>query len=436
MEYNVFRRTAPAMPKPSKGTKCCKLLFSQASADMREVLVPMALPALAAHLTGVEVKYCDNKFYELCGQMGHLVGSSGVGKAQLTHLVEAIMRSFRSQDETEYGKLVEWQRQMKTRAANKEKPERPAVAFRFPPSDLTNPAFIQNAMALEARGGLTQYLNLPEVEMADRMCGGHRQVSQTIRNIYDRGRAGALRATAEGVTGNPVLRVNITMSSTPEAARAFYKRDMTNGFFSRIAFAYKPRGERKGRIPRQGTYDETFLATLDGYVRRLEACKGRFVVRPLNKVADELAEEMARMADLADDDMLFELSHRSIFSAWKKGATLWILNDQTWTRSIGEYVKWFCYYDLWSKVQVFGDMFKGGDAPSDEAKKGRPKNMLEDLPDCFNLEQLEALRTSLGKSKEGTRHQLNVWKNRGFVTFSEQTRLYTKTDEYLKGVKP
>ena len=100
MEYNVFGRTAPAMPKPSKGTKCCKLLFSQASADMREVLVPMALPALSAHLTGVEVKFCDNKFYELCGQMGHLVGSSGVGKTQLTHLVEAIMRSFRSQDET------------------------------------------------------------------------------------------------------------------------------------------------------------------------------------------------------------------------------------------------------------------------------------------------------------------------------------------------
>ena len=69
--------------------------------------------------------------------MCHLIGSSGVGKAQLTHLVEADMRSFRSLVETVYGKLVEWQRQVKTRAANKEKPERPAVAFRFPPSDLS-----------------------------------------------------------------------------------------------------------------------------------------------------------------------------------------------------------------------------------------------------------------------------------------------------------
>ena len=432
MSYNIFDSKAPAMPKPAKGTSFCKLLLSQASKDMREPLVPMAIPALAAHLTDVEFMYSDNKYYELCGQMGHLIGPSGIGKAQLTHLVEAIMRPFRAHDEIEYKKLVDWQRQIKTKAANKEKPERPEVSFWFPPADITNPAFIQNAMALEKMGGRTQYLNLPEVEMANRMCGGHRQVSQTIRNIYDCQHAGALRATADGVTGNPILRVNITFSSTPDAARSFYKKDLTNGFFGRIPFAYKARGERKGRIPRQGNYDEEFLSKLDKYVLRLDNCKGRFVVKPLNKIADQLAEEMAGLADLADDDMLFELSHRSIFAAWKKGATLWILNDQTWSRSIGEFVIWFCYYDLWSKVKVFGDMFKGVDAQSEDSQKSGPKNMLDSLENAFNEQQLEALRVGLGKSKEGTKHQLNVWKNRGFIEYSSQTGLYSKTEEYLK----
>ena len=51
----------------------------------------------------------------------------------------------------------------------------------------------------------------------------------------------------------------------------------------------------------------------------------------------------------------------------------------------------------------------------------------------FNEQQLEALRMSLGKNKEGTLHQLCVWKNRGFVTYSAQARLYTKTKEYLQG---
>ena len=432
MIYDIFGKTAPAMPKPTKGTECCKILLSQASKEMSETLVPMAIPALAAHLTKVEFMYSDNLYYELCGQMGHLIGPSGIGKAQLTHLIEAIMRPFREHDKMEFQKLVDWQREMKTKAANKEKPEKPDVCFWFPPSDLTNPAFVLNAMALEAQGGRTQYINLPEVEMADKLCGGHRQVSQTVRNIYDMHHAGALRATADGVSGDPILRVNMTFSSTPDAARAFYRKDMTNGFFGRIPFVYKARGERKGRIPRQGTYDEAFMAKIDEYIIRLSNCKGKFVVKPMNKIADQLAEEMAGLSDLADDDILFELSHRSIFAAWKKAAVLWILNDQTWCRSIGEFMVWFCYYDLWSKMQVFGDMFKIGSTAENDQKSG-PKNMLDSLDTSFNELQLEALRTSLGKSKQGTKHQLHVWKNRKFITFDEQTGLYTKTSEYLKG---
>ena len=77
-------------------------------------------------------------------------------------------------------------------------------------------------------------------------------------------------------------------------------------------------------------------------------------------------------------------------------------------------------------------MFKGTDTPADETKKG-PQNMLDSLDDVFNEQQLVALRESLCKSKEGTRHLLSCWKYRGFITYSEQTGLYTKTETYLKG---
>ena len=86
MRYDIFNRKAPNMPKPSKGTEFCKLLLSQASKDMQEPLVPMAIPALAAHLTNVKFLYSDNKYYELCGQMANLVAESGGNKGQLSHL--------------------------------------------------------------------------------------------------------------------------------------------------------------------------------------------------------------------------------------------------------------------------------------------------------------------------------------------------------------
>ena len=419
------------MPSLGRGTECIKILLSQVSKDIQEPIVPMLFPILGAHMSGAEFQYPDLSWKEPCGMMANLVAESGGNKGQLSLLVEAICRDFRQHDDVELKKLVEWQKQVKTKGANKEKPVRPEVAFWIPPSDVTNPAFLQNAMALEKFGGRTQYINMPEVDMADRMCGGHKQVSQMLRNIYDRQRAGALRATADGVTGNPILRCNLTISSTPFATRKFYKYELFNGTFGRMVFSYKPRSGRDGRIPRQGKYSDEFYQKLDEYLMRLDICKGRYIIRRLNTLTDKLAQYMATMADLADDDVLFEISHRALVSGWKAGCILWALNNQTWTKPMGELVEWLVYHDIWSKMQIFADLI-GKDADTmGEAHRHGPKNMLDSLPDSFNEKQLEALRMELGKSIEGTNSQLRKWVFRKFITYSAQTGLYTKTDEYL-----
>ena len=432
MRYDISKPTAPMMPTLGKGTECIKLLLTQASKDMYEPLVPMFFPIFGAHMSGAEFQYPDLSWKEPTGLMANLVAHSGDNKGQLTTLAKAICRDFRQHDEAEEKKLLEWQKQKNTKGANKDKPDRPDVAFRFPPSNTTNAAFIQNAMALEAKGGLTQYFNLPEVEMADRLCGGHKQVSVLLRNVYDRDRAGALRATADGVTGNPTIRACFTISSNPESTRKFYKYELTNGTFGRMVFSYKARGNRSGKIPRQGKYDDEFYRKLDEYLVRLELCKGRYIIKPLNKLIDKLAQDMATLADLADDDLLFEMSHRSLVSGWKAGCVLWALNNQTWTKAMGELVEWLVYHDIWSKMAVFADMLKEGDISISDVVKTGPKNMLDDLTDSFNEAQLEALRERVGKSKEGTKRQLRVWVHRGFIEYSNQTGLYTKTEKYLK----
>lgn len=429
MKYDISKSTAPAMPRLGTGTELVKLLLTQVSKDMREPIVPMIFPVLGAHLSGVEFQYPDLSWKEPCGMMANLVAESGGNKGQLSNLVEALCRDFRSHDDEELKKLIEWQKQMKTKSANKEKPVRPEVAFWFPPADVTNAAFIQNAMACESLGGRTQYLNMPEVEMADRMCGGHKQISQMMRNIYDRQRMGALRATADGVTGNPLMRVNMTISSTPFASRKFYKNDLFNGTFGRMVFSYKARTGRDGRIPRQGRYDDAFLKKVDEYLVRLDICKGRFVIRQLNNLIDRLAQDMATLADLVDDDVLWDMSKRALVTAWKAGCILWVLNSQQWTTAMGTLVEWLVYHDIWSKVQLFEDLLKDGNKGLSEAKGG-VKNMLESLPDTFSVAQLEALRVEMGKDKDAGQ-QLRTWVHRGFITHSNQTGLYSKTQEYL-----
>ena len=419
------------MPNLGKGTECIKILLSQVSKDMHAPLVPMLFPILGAHISGAEFQYPDLTWKELCGMMANLVADSGCNKGQLSYLVEAICRDFRFHDEAEMKKLVEWAKLTKTLGSNKEKPVRPDVAIWFPPSDVTNAAFIQNAMGLETLGGRTQYLNMPEVEMADRMCGGHKQVTQMLRNIYDRQRSGALRATEHGVTGNPILRTNLTISSTPYATRRFYKNDLFNGTFGRMVFSYKARASRDGRIPRVGKFTDGFYEELDEYLKRLENCKGRYIIKPLNRLIDKLAQDMASLADLADDDVLWDVSKRALVSAWKAGCILWALNNQSWTKQMGELVEWLVYHDLWSKMRIFADMLNRDVDQTSDAQRRGPKNMLDSLPDTFSEAQLEALRVSLGKSADGTNGQIRKWLFRKFITYSAQTGMYSKTKEYL-----
>ena len=160
--------------------------------------------------------------------------------------------------------------------------------------------------------------------------------------------------------------------------------------------------------------------------------KGRFIIRPLNKLIDRLAQDMATLADLVDDDVLWDVSKRALVSAWKAGCVLWVLNAQTWTKAMGELVEWLVYHDLWSKTQLFADMLKDGDVSIQETSKAGPKNMLDSLPSNFNEAQLEALRLESGKNKEGTKAQLRQWVHRKFIEYSAQTGLYSKTENYLK----
>ena len=167
MKYDISKPSAPKMPNLGKGTECIKILLSKISENMQEPMVPMFFPVLGAHISGAEFQYPDFSWKEPTGMMTNLVAHSGDNKGQFKELTNAICRDFRQHDKAEEDKILEWQKKKQTEPDNKKKTARPDVFFRFPPTNTTSAGLIQNALALEAQGGLTQYFNLPEVEMAD-----------------------------------------------------------------------------------------------------------------------------------------------------------------------------------------------------------------------------------------------------------------------------
>lgn len=431
MISEILKTTSPKRPAYGKGLESLKILSSQLSTGMDDTIIPTLFPLLGEYVSGAEFKHPSNTWMELCGMISHLIAESGMNKGELTVLAEALARKLREHDQAALQRISQWSKSVQTKGSNKEKPSRPDVALFFPPANCTSAALLTNAMCCEQEGGHCQYFNLPEVEQADRLCGGHRQVSEMLRNINDRVRDGALRATANGVTGNPIFRVNITLSSTPFAARRFFRGELFNGTLGRVHTFYRPRNGRSGKIPRQGSYDEAFLLKVDAIVQRLEECKGRFVIPQLNKMVDRLAAEMAELADLTDNDVLWDMGKRAIQYGFKCGCIMWILAGQNWTRGIGEWVEYIVTLDIWSKCRIYSDLLGTGDTSTEEAAKCRPRNMLDCMPDTFSESQLEVVREQMNKSRDA-RNQLKQWTFRGYITYSAQTGLYSKTETYLQ----
>lgn len=432
MKYDILKPTAPTMPNLGKGTECFKHLLSQASKDMHAPLLPMLFPVLGTKISQAEFQYPSGQWLEMCGQQAALIADSAGNKGQLGLLVEACNRDFRQDDAEELKKFLQYQKTYKKRSQSKERPEEVFPLLRFLPADCSKPGYLKAQMACQEQGGLTTYIDLKEIEQLDNLCGSHKQVTQMLRLMWDREVYNALRATVDGITGSAILRTNLTVSTTPVRARQFFKYNLFDGTLGRMVFSYKPRGNRDGKIPRIGKFSDEFYQKLDEYLARLDNCKGRYIIRPLNKLTERLANDIAELGDLTDNDCLWDMGKRSLISAWKAGCIMWALNNMIWSRPMGDVVEWLVWHDMWSKYQVMGDMLKEGDTSTDEASKSIPANMLDNIKgDSFNEQQLEALRLERGKSKEGTKHLLNVWKYRGFITYNSQTGLYTKTEEYL-----
>ena len=435
MKYDITKSTAPVMPNLGKGIECFKLLLSQTSQDMNAPLLPMLPPVLGTKISQAEFQYPSGQWLEMCGQQAALIADSAGNKGQLGLLVEACNRDFRWDDAEELKKYLQYQKTYKKRSQSKERPEEVFPLLRFLPADCSKPGYLKAQMACQERGGLTTYIDMKEIEQLDNLCGSHKQVTQMLRLMWDREVYNALRATVDGITGSALLRTNLTISTTPVRVRQFFKYNLFDGTLGRMVFSYKARGNRDGKIPRIGKFSDEFYERLDGYLSRLENCKGRHVIRPLNKLVERLANDIAEMGDLTDNDSLWDMGKRSLISAWKAGCIMWALNNMTWTRAMGDVVEWLVWHDMWSKYQVLGDMLKEGDTSTAEASKAAPANMLDDIrSDSFTENQLEALRQSMGKpTGSATKRQLRVWVHRGLITLNEQTGLYTKTEKYLNG---
>lgn len=426
---------APKAPSLlEQGLEFILLLSGLISKEMREAVIASIYPAICSLVRNTKFIYQSNAPMELCGMLGCLVGASGIGKGELTRLSKIVTRGLRQHDEETLQKYLAYQKVYeKQKGTNKAKEEAPDLYYLAPPANITGPAFTKNAMACEKAGNYSFYVNIPEIEMLNGLCGGHKKMSETVRGIFDMEQVGALRATADGITGNPTLRVNINASTTPGQARKFFRNDMHTGTWNRFMCVYKEQCERSGKIPVQGILDEEMQQQIDDYLKRLELYEGTHRIVELDNVIARLSDDMAEYANLTDSDEFFTLSHRSLIIGYKVGCCLWLLNNCCWTPAMTKHVEWIIAMDLWSKYQVYSDLINENEFTAiDDSSKTGPKNLLDNMPgDTFSLQEFEEMCLK-NKTKTDAKGLIKNYKKRKYIEFCNQTGLYTKTAKYLK----
>lgn len=403
---------------PRKLPALIKLLISKTPEIYRNAVAAAVFPPLAAHLCGVRFRYIDNVEHEAT-LMSILCAPTGSGKECITQPVNRIMADIRRRDAEQRRREKEWKDECNSKGANKDRRERPeGLVIQEVNIDMTNPAFV---LRMKEAEGHFLYTKVNELNLFDTLKGKTNQHFRIMELAFDTGQYGQDRVGAQSVTETVQVRFNWNASCTPKKCRDYFQKVVTDGPVSRIAFSTIERRPCGSPIPVYGTYDAAFDEELKPYIDNLTKARGLVECRQLTRLAQTLVEENAEFARLSQNYVFENLSFRATVIAWLKACVLYVANGCRWEKQIEDFARWSLRYDLWCKLQLFGQMIYDADNDSSSlprtAPKG-PKNLLEMLPEEFSAADYIRVRQSEGFDCDNARTvscALNQWVHRGYI---------------------
>lgn len=426
-------------------------------------LSQMCFPALGALVSKTCFRYIDNVLHEP-SLMQVQIGKTAAGKGYVDEPLRIITQDIENEDSVGRAEEEEWRKQCSQLGANKKKPARPEVVIRMISSNMTNAIFVQRILDTHRAEQKYMFSQFNEIEMLDDFAkgsssGGRKEVSKIIRYAYDNSCYGQERFGAQAVSGKAPIRWNWVASTTVQNGKKYFSGDMlSNGTMNRVGFSYiepQPRGE----VPMTGIYEDEYEASLRPYLdnlqRQLEpthqyddvikkVCVGRdklgreiwqyriadttkpFIIEHKDgrrevfcpeayKLAVDLNKENVDTVILSGDETYDSFTLRANVIAYKKAMLLYLANGCVWDQRFEDFIRWSEQYDLWCKMQMFGEAAK--ENLSNEtlvSNKRGPSNMLSELPKHFTREDLIALRRRKGMNPN-PRNQLATWKHSGYI---------------------
>ena len=402
-------------PMPKRLPALIKLLTSKTPDIYKPAVAHAVFPSLAAHLWKVRFRYIDNVEHEAT-LMNVLMAGTGAGKDCISQPINRIMADIRLRDAENLKREAEWKREVNSKGSNKDKRQRPeGLVIQEVDPDMTNPAFVMRMAEADEH---FLYTKMNEIDQFDALRGSARgsQQFQIMCLAFDPdNRYGQTRVGTQSVTEKVCIRFNWNAATTIQKGQRYFSRVLTDGPISRINFCTIPEREIGADMPVYGTYDSAFDEELRPYIERLTRASGVVDCPQAFRLAKKLKDECAEFSRLSQSRGYENLSFRANVIAWLKGCVLYICNDYRWSKEIEDFVRWSLKYDLWCKMQFFGAAIEAANQEAEHTPKRGPRNLLELLPDEFNVHDADIVRQANGMDTRGTRNMLSQWVHRGYL---------------------
>ena len=426
-------------PMPVRLPPLIKLLVSKTPKIYRPAVAHAVFPALGAHLWKTYFRYIDNVYHEAT-LMNVLMAGTGAGKNCISDPIHYILKDIRRRDAENLQREKEWKKEMQTKGANKDKRQRPeGLVIQEIDPDMTNAAFVQRLADAEER---FLYAKMNELDQFDALKTSARSKAhfQIMCLAFDPGNVyGQTRVGTGSVSERVCIRFNWNASTTIHKGQAYFRSVLTDGPISRINFCTIPERPIGSEMPVYGTYDATFEEELRPYIENLNKARGRMECRQARTLAKKLMEECADFARLSESRVYENLSFRANVIAYLKACILYVAHGEKWDKTMEDFVRWSLKYDLWCKMNFFGEAIENQEESSVTTKKTGPKHLLDLLPVEFTREEARTMRKRQGIRRGNVQMMLDNWRKRGHIVVIGELRpkdissqLFAKTEAYLK----
>ena len=437
-ESEADTQVPPEMP--AKLPPLIELLVSRTPKIYRPAVASAVFPALGAHLWQTTFRYIDNCLHEATLST-LLLAPTGSGKSCVNMPIDYIMADIRERDRLSMEKERKWKQDMQTKGANKDKKKRPeGIIIQEIDPDSTSAAFVQRMADAEGR---FLYARMNEIQQLNNLSsrGNSQNVFDLLCLAFDYGNIyGQTRVGTSSVSERVCVRFNYNVSTTISKGQSFFRRVLTDGPISRLNICTIPERAIGSEMPIYGTYGDDFAEELKPYIDRLNAARGLVECPEASDLSRKLVEECAEFARLSQSRVYENLSFRANVIAYLRAMVLYVAHDRVWTPEMEDFIRWSLRYDLWCKMQFFGEAIEAQEYAGEKGNRRGPQNLLDLLPEVFTREEAGQMRQRIGIRSGSLRQMLGNWTHRGYIElYGEELpkqdvhrQRYIKTGEYLR----